>query len=244
MNETRLSRKPQRYLVFLLPVFVSLGFTARAEVVEYRIEREKSIIALITKKAGVGAAMAHNHLIAAGRYDAVLKAAEGDPSRLSFTFEMQAQDLVVDDPDLQKRWAGVIQDAGVVPGPGYFSEVSEENRAKIRNTMLGESQLQAETHPKIAARLRSLNKPAPGAGQNPEFPSRASVELEVTGKTAESGFDARVEWEGEKLILVAFGDFRFTDFGIEPYSAFLGAVQNADEFTIYAHLVAVPAKDR
>jgi hypothetical protein len=40
----------------------------------------------------------------------------------------------------------------------------------------------------------------------------------------------------------ALGELRFTEFGIEPYTAALGAVKNADQFHLWVDLVATPAK--
>ncbi len=51
------------------------------------------------------------------------------------------------------------------------------------------------------------------------------------------------------LVTVLFGNFaeavaeaRFTEFGIEPYSAFFGAVRNADLFHFVVEIVARPAE--
>lgn len=49
---------------------------------------------------------------------------------------------------------------------------------------------------------------------------------------------ARHEWVDGVLTVEATGAFLFTDFGIEPYSAFLGLVKVADPFHLYLRLVA------
>ncbi len=49
---------------------------------------------------------------------------------------------------------------------------------------------------------------------------------------------ARYELADGILTIEAIGAFNFTDFGIKPYSAFLGAVKNEDEFHVYVNLSA------
>jgi hypothetical protein len=44
--------------------------------------------------------------------------------------------------------------------------------------------------------------------------------------------------EGDALTIEGVGSARFTDFGIKPFSAFMGAVKNLDEFHLYLNLRA------
>ena len=45
--------------------------------------------------------------------------------------------------------------------------------------------------------------------------------------------------DGDELSIEAVGEFTFEEFGIEPYSAFLGSVKNKNEFFIYLNLKAI-----
>ena len=68
------------------------------------------------------------------------------------------------------------------------------------------------------------------------FPYAATLELEVRGKKVAKPVAARYQLADGTLTVEAVGAFRFTDFGIEPYSAFFGAVKNEDEFHAFVSL--------
>ena len=63
--------------------------------------------------------------------------------------------------------------------------------------------------------------------------------FEVRGKRAERPARVRYTYREGKLEVEALGEFFFTDFGIKPYSAMLGAVRNRDRFHVYLLLTAV-----
>jgi hypothetical protein len=44
--------------------------------------------------------------------------------------------------------------------------------------------------------------------------------------------------DDENLELQIVKAFRFSDFGIEPYAALLGAIRNDDVFHVFVHVVA------
>jgi hypothetical protein len=75
-------------------------------------------------------------------------------------------------------------------------------------------------------------------GEEEAFPWSVTVALTVRGVRSEAPVRARMDVEGDQVRVEAYGAFRFTDFGIEPYRAFLGAVRNRDTFHLYLRLVA------
>jgi polyisoprenoid-binding protein YceI len=97
--------------------------------------------------------------------------------------------------------------------------------------------LDAEAYPEISARIDSIAE-RPGDG---DLPYEVTMVLEVHGRTVETTLRARHELEGDLLRVEAVGAFRFTDFGIEPYSAMLGMVKNKNEFHVLIAFVAVPS---
>jgi hypothetical protein len=105
--------------------------------------------------------------------------------------------------------------------------------------MLHARQLFAERFPEIRAQLVALAPRGGGrAGARVALGWDARLRLEVRGRTIERHFPARWELDGDELRAELLGELRFTDFGIEPYSALLGAIRNADLFHLYVELVA------
>lgn len=216
----------------LLLFAVCLLAAAPLVAAELTVDPDRSVIAVITHKTGFAKGAAHNHLIAVGAPLPPLHLDPEHPEATSFDLRFRAEDLEVDRRDLEETWYPRIADLGVLDEP--FSEKSGKDRDKVRKTMLGEKQLAAEEYPEIAASVVRVES----ARDDPAFPFRATVALEVHGKRVEAPFRARYETDGATLSLEAIGEYNFTDFGIEPYSAFLGAVGNEDRFHVYLRLVA------
>lgn len=218
-------------VLFALPLVPAA--TAGAD--ELEIIAEDSIFAVVTHKAGLGARLAHNHLIAAAGYEATLAFDPDQPGEASFTLTTPAADLVVDDKKLQERWYPHLEALGILDQP--FGDVDDKDRGKIREAMLGKGQLDAESSKQLTAEITAVSEEAQTLGET-KFPHTVTLALEVQGKKVEKNVAARHKVEDGILTIEAAGTFAFTDFGIEPYSAFLGAVKNEDVFHLYVHLAA------
>lgn len=197
----------------------------------FTIDPESSVFAIATERGGVAGRMAHDHLVHAGQYDYELTTDENDPSGTAFSLVIKAEDLVIDEADALDRWWPKLKERGLVPREA--SSFSDRERADVREAMLGEDQLDAGNYPEIRAELVSLtpNGDADGA-------YTARVAMTVVGETVEYDFDATLSLEGETLEVEAAAVAKFTDFGIRPYRAFLGAVRNKDEFTVFVRFRA------
>ena len=126
-----------------------------------------------------------------------------------------------------------------------FKEVDDADRAKIREAMLAPKQLFAERFPEVKAELLVLAPRGEGGGRESARVAlgwNAKVRLEVRGKSVEKTVPVRFEVEQGVLRGELLGEFKFTEFGIEPYTAALGAVKVADLFHLWVDLIAVPAK--
>ena len=217
----------------LLAVFAVLLDGAPLSAEEIDIRQHDSIIAVVTHKAGFAAAKAHNHLIAATGYQATLVFDEEAPLATRFELSFAAEDLTVDPWKLQQAWYPRLEKLGVLDQA--YTEVAEKDRRKIRKSMLGSEQLDAAEHPRISARLAGVAESASTHG-GVSFPYVATLVLEVHGQSVEQPAAARYESAAGELTIEAVATFRFTDFRIEPYSAFFGAVKNQDEFHVYVNL--------
>jgi hypothetical protein len=219
----------------LLTVLLVAAFPRGVSAAELRIRPQESILAVVTHKAGLASGLAHNHLVAATGYDVDFAF---DPESLATTrFELSAsvEELVVDDPAMEAAWFPHIRELGILEEP--FGEPSDGDRRKIRDSMLGPKQLDAEAFPTLSATLVSVRELTP-LPDGEAFPWRATVALQAHGTRVEHELAARYGVEGGRVTVEAFGVFLFSELGIKPFSAFLGAVKNRDDFHVYVHLVA------
>ncbi len=205
--------------------------------IEYEVIPEESVFALGTHKAGLAARWAHNHLIVASDYTARLAFDAGDPTRTSFQIQLSVAGLTVDDSAIKDRWYPRLHELDVW-GDSYRG-MSEEDREDVRANMLDEKQLYADSFPTIEARSTTIEARDAERGDT-HFSYEVLLAVTIRGETVHRPFVARYAIEDETLIVEALGVFYFTDFGIEPYSKFLGSVKNKNEFHLYLYLRALP----
>ncbi len=212
---------------------LSLLNTAAAQ--EYEIDKDETVFAVVTHKGGIASALAHNHFIFPVQYEARVWQ-EGDAVESGrFRIEFPAAQLTPDVKEAEEKWYPRIEALGILEKP--FPEVSDENRAKIKEAMLSDKQLDAENHPAIAAEVTEIRK-EPSKRGDATFTHAVNLRFTAHGETVEKAIPARIAFEDGVLTVEATGRYRFTEFGMEPYSAFLGAVETQDEFDLYVHLVA------
>ena len=193
---------------------------------EVEIDSEASVLAVITHKAGLAAKLAHNHLVVARSYEASLQFDPAEPATARFRLEAPVAQLVIDDAAEQARRYPRIAELGILDEP--FAEISAKDRDKIRKAMVGKKQLNLEAHPKLSAEIVSIS-----ARSDEAFPWAVELKIEIVGQAVTRTVAGRYELDGDRVRIEAHGELRFTDFGIEPYSAMLGAVRNDDPFHLY-----------
>ncbi len=223
------------FSVLLLAFVLCWSSPVAAAPVSYTVDPAESVFAVITHKAGVAARLAHNHLITPRAYSCEIGNAQDSIESLSFALTVPVKELAADRPESQKKWYPAIKSLAILDTP--FSEIDESDRATIEEHMLAEGQLNAEQFPEIKAELVSIESAESTHGEK-TFNHAATIRFTVHGKTVERAFPANIKLTADTLQVEAIGQFRFTEFGIEPYSAFLGAVKNKDEFDVYVHIQA------
>lgn len=206
----------------------------RSTSAEYRIVEEETLLAVVTLRAGVAGRFAHDHLVHPTRYDAEISFDPEAPHASRFRLAFQTEDLVVDDRAWKDRVQDRLRELGIVDGP--FQPVSESQNRDIREAMLGRGQLDAARHPRIEFRSIGIEHD----GGEP-FPYLIGAELTVRDRGAPVGLRGRImERDDGRVEVEAHGRMHFTDFGIRPYSAFLGTVRVQDLFHLYARIVLEP----
>lgn len=200
---------------------------------DWIVDIGESTLAVVTFRAGFAGRLAHDHLIHAGDFQATLRFDPQAPEEASFAGSLAVQDLVVDDLDRMTLAQPILKEFDLLPRE--FGDVGDEGRTDVREEMLAEGQLHAEAWPEI--RFRSIEVEA--ASDDPDFPWRVQAALTVRG--VERTTQMRARWESAddgEIRIQAAGEFHFTDFGIEPYRAFLGSVRNQDRFVFFLDLRA------
>lgn len=199
------------------------GRPAHAE--PYAVDAARSEIAVKVFKGGVASALAHDHVVRAARWRATLDVSP-DPVALAADVRVDATALEVDEPDARARH-------------GLDGTLSDSDRAQVRASMLGADQLDVARHPEIRF---SASQIARDAARDGAF--RLSGELSLHGRARRIDVPLAIARDGDGFTATGSVRVKQSDFGITPYSAFLGAVRVQDEVEIVFTLVAVPAAAR
>lgn len=200
---------------------------------DYEVDPLQSVFAIVTHKAGFASPLAHNHFIFPSEYAAEARRTSEALENVQFRIDFPVTALVVDDPEAQARWFPRLQAVDILDEP--FKGISAEDRAKVRQAMLSEKQLDAERFPRMQAEVKSIRSEPSRQGEL-QCTHVVTLAFTVHGQTVTRELPARIEDNGDTGRVELTGRYRFTEFGIEPYSAFLGAVKVKDEFDLYVNL--------
>ncbi len=202
----------------------------------WTVDEAASFFAVLTHKAGVGARLAHDHLVVARAPQVAIRFDPDRPAAAELDFSLPVLALDVDPAAERAARAERLRVLGVLSGD--LPPVDSGDRDKVRAAMLAPTQLFAARFPHVTAELRGLERRGGAAGARVALGWDAAVKVTVRGRTVERRIPVRFAVDGDRLTAEALGEFRFTEFGIEPYSAFLGAVRNEDLFHLVVDLTA------
>lgn len=186
----------------------------------YRILADDSLLQVVVRKGGALAVAGHNHVIASRHLHGMLDLREPLTSS-RFELVVPVSLLTVDEPALRAP-----------RGDEFSSQVSDSAREGTRKNMLGPASLDAERYPGITITSVALS------GGPADFSAR--VALQVKGRTTLVDIPVRVEQSDGRVR--ASGQFSVdqTALGLEPFSAFMGALQVKDRLDIEFVVVAAP----
>ncbi|MGE0790576.1 MAG: YceI family protein [Sandaracinaceae bacterium] len=209
-------------LAIVASLSLSMSAHARAQDASYRVAPDQSVLYVqVFKDDGtVGSGFAHDHVVRATAWSG---RARFDPQRPSCDVEIRVPvaQLAVDEPAMRRR-------------VGYDGDLDDDQRADVRESMLGEGQLDADAHPTIDIRVDRCSR-------MDEQRFRAPVTVTVRGHRATSNVVLRIAFDHDgRMRMRARFSLRHRDLGMEPYSAALGAVRNADPIRFVADLVLLP----
>lgn len=226
--------RPRLLAAFLAAALAAPAATGAAA---WSVDLERSSFAVLVHRAGFASRFAHDHLVVARSPACELDFDPATAAAARLACRQTVLALDVDPPADRARLAPRLAALGALAGD--LPVTPEDDRREIRAAMLDARQLFAERFPEIRAELVALARRDGGdGGGEPGWSARLRVELR--GETVET--TAPLAWrvtEGE-LRGELLAELAFTDFRIDPYSALLGAVRNADRFHLYVELVARP----
>lgn len=207
---------------------------ALAVAAEWTVDVERSTFAVLVHRAGFASRFAHDHLVVARAPSCELDFDPAAPAAARLACRQSTLALDVDPPAERARLAPPLVRLGALAGE--LPAIPEDDRRDIRAAMLDAKQLFAERFPEIRAELLALE---PHHGDETHG-WRARLRVELRGESVETTAPVRWELADGELTGELLAELRFTDFRIEPYSALLGAVRNADRFHLYVELAARP----
>jgi len=186
----------------------------------YAIDEEETLLYVqaYKKNGTLGSSFAHNHVVVAEQTRGTVRFDPDHPKACKFSLDIPVRHLVVDRPSARRR-------VGFEP-----VDVGRGTRAKIRESMLSSGQLDPKDFPVI--RFRASNCERHGKGY------RVRARLRIRGQTTTVVFPAAIAVDGDKLTARGHFRIRHRDVGMEPYSAFLGAVKVAQPLDFTGHIVA------
>ena len=186
----------------------------------FRIDPDRTRLAVRTHRDGLGSGLAHDHVVEATEVTGRVEYDADRPDASAVTVEARTASLRADEPAARRRL-------------GVEGDLSESQRADVSKAMRAADQLDVARHPTI--RFASTRVVSEGDGR-----LRITGSLTLRGVTREVTFPATVALEGGVLRGRATLTFLQSSFGYQPYSALLGAIRNKDEVSLHVDLVAIP----
>ena len=205
---------------FAIPLLVLLPMLAAVSpgrAATWLVDPAESAFYVRLYKAGIGKALAHDHVVRATEVAGSISYDPERPDQTSIEVTVATASLVVDKPADRKRFD--------------LDPLEEDTRRDVQEAMEGEDQMDVERHREI--RFVSTSVEPLDAGR-----LRITGNLTLHGTTRELTFPADVSITGDRIEGKAAVRFEQSSFGIEPYSAALGAVKNQDEVELIVELVA------
>lgn len=215
----RILDKGVSWQVFL--AIVGLASVSFAETrTTYTVDPARSELVVQLFKAGVGSALAHDHIVRATAFVGQVQLDLTTPANGAIAVEVQTASLAVDEPEMRKKYS-------------LASRLSDKDRQQIQETMQSSSQLAVVQYPTMTFTSTRIEARTPGT-------YAVTGNLVIRGITQKVNFLVQLEPNGKALH--AKGSFRFKQslFGYQPYSALLGAVRNEDEVLLHFDVLATP----
>lgn len=184
----------------------------------YDVNPQASSVRILVFRGGTLARFAHNHVMSV---QGLRGRVWTHPSlaKSGFDFSFPVGEMIVDDP--QARSAA---------GSDFPPDVSEKDRTGTRKNMLGADVLNAGQFPQISIRSVSIS----GDTYKPSVVAR----ITIRGTSRDVSLAPAVSIENARFTATGEFDVLQSDFGIEPFTAALGALAVQDRLHVMFSVVA------
>lgn len=183
----------------------------------FTVDPKQSQFVIQVFKDGAAAAFAHDHTVHAVDVVGEVVADAANPAASKVNITVQTKSLVNDDPQMRKQF-------------GLDPSVPEKDRISVNDSMKAEEQLWVSKYPTITFTSTSVEKTGEGK-------ITLVGDFTLRGQTKKLKLPVTVKIDGNNLKADGKVRFKTSDWGMKPYSAFLGAVKNKDEVVLNVHLV-------
>ena len=164
--------------------------------------------------------LAHDHVMRATNWNGFVSYNPSDIDECAMQFSLSVQDLQVDEDAMREL-------------VGYGDTISQSDRETIKEHMLADNQLNATQNPTISF-------VSTGCQLLHERILTVTGDMSITDEVKTWDIDIDFTVQPDALYMSSVIDFTHSDFGIEPYSAFFGAVRNAEPLKITFDMVGYP----
>ncbi|MFI5400914.1 MAG: YceI family protein [SAR324 cluster bacterium] len=198
---------------------LGLAFASAAQAAprDYSVDAEASQLRIRVLRAGPLSVLAHDHILVAKGLNGRVSFNPDAPSASAGQLGVQVALLEVDDPKERLQ-------------EGFVAELTESNRASVRENMLAVGQLNAEAFPRITVAVDSAE------GALPHLRLHARVKIRDREQTID--LPATVSVDGGTLVVSGEAELLQSAFGIQPYSTLFGAIAVQDSIRVNFRIVA------
>lgn len=226
------------FVCFFVGLTATIGFSCFAFAGEYRVVENDSLFTVLTHKGGLASGLAHNHIAFAPKAVTTIDIDATSLEKSTFRIAIASDDLEIDDVAMQAKVADAVAKYKIYKD-NPFTKISDSDRATIKKNMFDASQLNVAKFPDIKAVVASIGL-KPGKFNDVPVTHVFDVDVFLVGKTVRKQFVGTLEQrDGNEIVAEAITESKFSEFGIEPYSALFGAVKNQDKIHFYIKLKAV-----
>jgi len=186
---------------------------------EYTLDDQESLlyVQVFKDESTFGSGLAHNHVMRATEWDGAISFSEADLSACYFDFIVPVLNLQVDE-DAMRSYVG------------YGDTISTGDRSQIREHMLADNQLDSSNHPYITFISTEC-------AYDNDTTLRVTGEMTLVGTTKSVDLVMDFVVDGDRIYTSGRFDFTHSDFNMTPYSAFFGAVRNAEDMEIHWDMI-------
>ncbi|MCO4746209.1 MAG: YceI family protein [Proteobacteria bacterium] len=203
----------------LLALALALAPAAQAAPTTYTVKPADGRLYVVVKYVRGTAIRGHDHVVGASKYTGTITWDPEDLSACNVAYALKVEDLAVDPGDA-RTWEHL------------HGETPEKDKPKIKANFMGKYQLQADQFPEISFQSQSCT-------QNGD-------RVDVTGAMTMHGVShtvtvpMKIDATPDSFTAQGSTELLLTDYGMDPFTALLGALKNENALKLVIETRATP----